>query len=74
MLPFFSSAIIPADRMGPGIRQFAEYQPFTPVIESVRGLLNGTPSAGDTVAAVAWSVAIGVVGYAWALRRFTRRA
>ena len=37
MLPFFSSAIVPAEKMGPGLRQFAEYQPFTPMIETVRG-------------------------------------
>jgi ABC-2 type transport system permease protein len=73
MLPFFSSAIIPADKMGPGIRQFAEYQPFTPIIESVRGLFAGTPSAGDTVAAVAWSAGIAVVGYVWAMTRFSKR-
>ena len=42
MLPFFSSAIVPAAKMGQGIRQFAEYQPFTPIIESLRGLLAGT--------------------------------
>ncbi|MFL6123159.1 ABC transporter permease [Actinophytocola sp.] len=73
MLPFFSSAIIPAEKMGPGIRQFAQYQPFTPIIETVRGLLNGTPAAGDTIAAIAWCVGIGVVGYVWALTKFTRR-
>ncbi|PPK63840.1 ABC transporter permease [Actinokineospora auranticolor] len=73
MLPFFSSAIIPADKMGPGIRQFAEYQPFTPIIETVRGLFNGTPSTGSTLAAIGWCVGIGVVGYAWALAKFTKR-
>lgn len=74
MLPFFSSAIVPAGMMGPGIREFAEYQPFTPIIESVRGLLDGTPSNGHTIAAVAWSVGIAVVGYAWARAKFTKRA
>jgi len=73
MLPFFSSAIIPADRMGPGIRQFAEYQPFTPIIESVRGLFTGTPDTGATIAALAWCTGIGVLGYVWALRKFARR-
>ena len=56
MLPFFSSAIVPADKMGPGVRQFAEYQPFTPIIETLRGLLNGSPGTGDLVAALAWCV------------------
>jgi len=74
MLPFFSSAIAPADKMGAGVRQFAEYQPFTPIIESVRGLLNDTPSTGYTIAAIAWCVGIAVVGYVWAGAEFSRRA
>lgn len=74
MLPFFSSAIVPADKMGPGIREFAKYQPFTPIIESVRGFLNGTPSTGYTMAAIAWSVGIAVVGYVWARAKFNQRA
>ncbi|WP_018685214.1 ABC transporter permease [Actinokineospora enzanensis] len=73
MLPFFSSAIIPAEKMGPGIRQFAEYQPFTPIIETVRGLFAGTPSTGSTLAAIGWCVGIGVIGYVWSLDKFTKR-
>ena len=74
MLPFLSSAIVPADTMRTGVRQFAEYQPFTPIIETLRGLLNGTPSAGDAIAALAWCIGIAVVGYLWALATFKRRA
>ena len=74
MLPFFSSAIVPADKMGPGVRQFAEYQPFTPVIETLRGLLNGTPSASTAVVAVAWCAGIAIVGYVWARSTFRKRA
>jgi ABC-2 type transport system permease protein len=74
MLPFFSSAIVPAEKMGPGVRQFAEYQPFTPIIETLRGLLAGTPSAGDAISAIAWCVGIGVVGYLWAIATFKKRA
>jgi ABC-2 type transport system permease protein len=74
MLPFFSSAIVPADKMGPGVRQFAEYQPFTPIIETLRGLLNGTPSAGDVIPAIAWCAAITLVGYLWASSTFKKRA
>ena len=74
MLPFFSSAIVPADKMGPGVREFAEYQPFTPIIESLRGLLNGTPSTGYAIAAIAWCVGIAVVGYVWARAKFNKRA
>jgi ABC-2 type transport system permease protein len=74
MLPFFSSAIVPADKMGPGVRQFAEYQPFTPIIETLRGLLAGTPSAGDAITAIAWCVGIAIVGYLWAIATFKKRA
>ena len=74
MLPFFSSAIAPADKMGPGLRQFAEYQPFTPIIETVRGLLNGTPSTGYAIAAIAWCTGIALVGYLWARSTFKKRA
>jgi ABC-2 type transport system permease protein len=74
MLPFFSSAIVPADKMGPGLREFARYQPFTPIIETMRGLLAGTPSAGDAIAAVAWCAGIALAGYLWARATFTKRA
>jgi ABC-2 type transport system permease protein len=74
MLPFLSSAFVPADTMGTGVRQFAEYQPFTPVIETLRGLLAGDPSAGDAWAAVAWCAGIALLGYVWAITTFSRRA
>ncbi|WP_431957310.1 ABC transporter permease [Nocardia lijiangensis] len=74
MLPFFSSAIVPAEKMGPGLRQFAEYQPFTPIIETLRGLLSGAPDTGDAVTATAWCVGIGIVGYLWARSTFSKRA
>ena len=74
LLPFVSSAVVPADKMGQGVRQFAEYQPFTPIIESLRGLLAGTPSGGYAAAALAWCAGIALVGYLWALATFRRRA
>ena len=74
MLPFFSSAIVPADKMGAGVRQFAEYQPFTPIIESLRGFLTGTPATHDVLAALAWCVGIALVGYLWSRSTFTKRA
>ncbi|GAA1596225.1 ABC transporter permease [Kribbella hippodromi] len=74
MLPFFSSAIVPADKMGPGVKQFAEYQPFTPIIESLRGLLSGSAATSDLLAALAWLVGIAVVGYVWATATFKKRA
>ena len=74
LLPFLSSAIVPADKMGPGIRQFAEYQPFTPIIETLRGLLTGNPSGSNAITAIAWCAGIALVGYLWSLATFTRRA
>ncbi|WP_242578933.1 ABC transporter permease [Amycolatopsis sp. 195334CR] len=74
MLPFFSSAIAPAEKMGPGIREFAEYQPFTPIIETLRGLLTGTPEVGTALIAIGWCVGIAVVGYLWASASFKKRA
>ncbi|MFI6325040.1 ABC transporter permease [Nonomuraea sp. NPDC050556] len=74
LLPFLSSAFVPADKMGAGVRQFAEYQPFSSIIESLRGLLTGAPSTSATITAVAWCVGLGLIGYLWARRSFTKRA
>ncbi|MEV0116550.1 ABC transporter permease [Streptomyces sp. NPDC050844] len=74
MLPFLSSAFVPADTMGTGVRQFVEYQPFTPIIETLRGLLAGNPSGGDAIAAVAWCLGIALLGYLWAVSTFKKRA
>jgi ABC-2 type transport system permease protein len=74
MLPFLSSAFVPADTMGAGVRQFVEYQPFTPIIETLRGLLAGNPSGSDAIAAVAWCAGFAVLGYVWAVSTFKKRA
>ena len=74
LLPFLSSAIVPAAQMGQGFRQFAHYQPFTPIIESLRGMLAGHPSGGYAAAALAWCAGIALVGYLWARTTFSKRA
>ncbi len=74
MLPFLSSAIVPAAKMGQGFRQFAQYQPFTPIIESIRGLLSGAPSGGYAAAALGWCAGIALVGYLWSRATFIKRA
>jgi ABC-2 type transport system permease protein len=75
LLPFLSSAIVPADTMGAGVRQFAEYQPFTPIIETLRGLLAGDPaSTSSTVQAIVWCVGIAGIGFVWSLSTFKKRA
>jgi ABC-2 type transport system permease protein len=59
--------------MPSGIRWFAEYQPFTPIIETLRSLLLGTPSeAGNGWLSIAWCVAIGMVGYIWAQKNYNK--
>jgi ABC-2 type transport system permease protein len=74
LLPFLSSAFVPATSMSPGLRQFAEYQPFTPITETLRGLLVGTHIGNQWIFAVAWCVALTVVGYVASRRLFDRRA
>jgi ABC-2 type transport system permease protein len=73
LLPFLGSGFVPTDSMPAGLRWFAEYQPFTPVIETVRGLLLGTPIGHNALLAVAWCVVIGLASYLWAKRLFIRR-
>ena len=72
LLPFLGSGFVPTDSMPEGLRWFAEYQPFTPVIETLRGLLMGTSVADHAVIAVVWSVGIGLASYVWARRIFNR--
>jgi ABC-2 type transport system permease protein len=74
MLPFLSTAIVPADKMGPGAKQFAEYQPFTPIIETFRGLLFGGLHTSDVIQSVVWCAAFAVLGYLWATATFKKRA
>lgn len=74
LLPFLGSGFVPVATMPTAVRWFAEYQPFTPIIETVRGLLAGGAGLEDAVAAqaVGWCVAIGLVGYAWARSLYRR--
>jgi len=73
VLPFLSTTFIPLESMPSGIRWFAEYQPFTPVIETLRHLLLGTPSeSGNGWLSIAWCAAIAVVGYFWAQKNYNK--
>jgi len=71
-LPFISSAFVPPDTMPGGVRWFAENQPFTPIIETLRGLLTGTPIGANAFLAVAWCAVIAAVGYLWARTLYDR--
>ena len=74
ILPFTSSAFVRPDSMPAGIRWFAEYQPFTPVIDTVRGLLLGTPIGNSAILAVAWCVGLTVIGFLWARAVYNRNS
>jgi len=72
MLPFLSSAFVPTAAMPWGLRHFAEYQPFTPMIDSLRALTSGAEAGWDLWLAIGWCVLIAIVGYLWSKRLFTR--
>jgi ABC-2 type transport system permease protein len=72
LLPFISSAFVPPGDMSGSVRWFAEHEPFTPVIDTLRGLLTGTPDGGTTLAAVVWCAGLALAGYLWA-RALSRR-
>jgi ABC-2 type transport system permease protein len=72
LLPLISSGFVPTESMPAGVAWFAEHQPFTPIIETLRGLLTGTPIGNDAVVALAWCVALTVAGYLWARAAFNR--
>ncbi|WP_335936586.1 ABC transporter permease [Streptomyces sp. PTD5-9] len=69
-LPFLGSAFVPADSMSPGLRWFAQYQPFTPMTETLRGLLSGSPIGDNGWISLAWCAGIALVGYVWSRSLF----
>ncbi|MEU0821521.1 ABC transporter permease [Streptomyces mirabilis] len=72
LLPLISSAFIPADTMPGWFQPIAEYQPFTPAIETLRGLLLGTEIGNNGWIAIAWCVGLTVLGYRWSTACFNR--
>jgi ABC-2 type transport system permease protein len=72
VLPFLSSAFVPADSMPAGVRWFTAHQPFTPVVESLRALLTGAPVGNTAYLALAWCAAIALAGHLWARAAFRR--
>src|SRR4029450_1731204 len=72
LLPFLGSGFVPTEWMPAGLRWFAEYQPFTPMIETLRGLLLGTAIGNSAILAIAWCVGITVASYLWARAAFNR--
>jgi ABC-2 type transport system permease protein len=72
ILPFISSGFVPTDAMPAGVRQFAEHQPFTPMIDTLRALVTGAEAGSDLWLAIGWCVLISVLGYLWSRRLFLR--
>jgi ABC-2 type transport system permease protein len=72
LLPFLSSGFVPTESMPDGLSWFAQNQPFTPVIETLRGLLFGTPIGNSGIVSIAWCVALSVVAYVWSTRLYEK--
>jgi ABC-2 type transport system permease protein len=72
-LPYASSAFVPVDTMPGWLHGFAAHQPVTPIVETLRGLLLGTPVGSEAWTAVAWCAGILAVSIAAAAALFRRR-
>jgi len=72
LLPFLGSGFVPTDSMPAAVGWFADYQPFTPVMETLRGLLLGTAIGNNAILAVAWCTVITLVSYLWAKKLYNR--
>lgn len=72
LLPFLGSGFVPTESMPTAIGWFAEYQPFTPVMETLRGLMFGTAIGKSGFLAVGWCVLLTVVSFLWARRLYNR--
>ncbi|MET8373519.1 ABC transporter permease [Micromonospora profundi] len=72
LLPFLGSGFVPTDSMPTPVRWFADHQPFTPVMETLRGLFFGTGIGSNAIEAVAWCAAISVVCFFWARALYNR--
>jgi ABC-2 type transport system permease protein len=73
-LPFISSAFVPTATMPAVVRVFAENQPVTAIVDTVRSLLNAQPIGNEIWIALAWCVGITVVAYVFAMRAYKRMA
>jgi ABC-2 type transport system permease protein len=73
LLTFFGSGFVRIQTMPGGLRQFAEYQPFTPVTDTLRGLLTNAAVGDHAIVAIAWSVGIALAAYLWATHLYNWR-
>ncbi|MWB99295.1 ABC transporter permease [Agromyces seonyuensis] len=73
-LPYLSSAFVPVDTMPEWLQRVAEHQPVTPIIETIRGLLMGTPIDDQAWWAVGWCVLLIAIGVVWSTWAFGRKS
>jgi ABC-2 type transport system permease protein len=73
-LPFISSAFVPTETMPSVVRAFAENQPVTSIVETIRALLSSQPVGNDIWVALAWCLGILIVAYLFAMRAYKRKA
>ncbi|MFC4553916.1 ABC transporter permease [Georgenia faecalis] len=72
-LPFISSAFVPTDTMPGPVRAFAENQPVTSIVNTMRGLFADQPVGTEIWVALAWCVGVTVVAFALALVTYRRK-
>jgi ABC-2 type transport system permease protein len=72
-LPLVSSAFVPTNTMPGAVRAFAEYQPVTSIVNTIRDLYSRQPVGGDIWIALAWCAGILIVAYAFAMLMYRRR-
>lgn len=73
LLPFISSAFTPTETMPPAVRAFAENQPVSSIIDTLRSLLNSEPVGSEIWTALAWCLGIMIVAYIFAMRAYKRK-
>jgi len=72
-LPFISSSFVPVETMPKALGTFAKHQPFTPMVEVLRSLLNGTPVENSGWIALAWCAGILIAAWFLAMRVYKRQ-
>lgn len=72
-LPLISSAFVPTKTMPSGVRAFAENQPVTSIVETIRALLFNQPVGNEIWVALSWCIGIMIVAYFFAVRAYKKR-
>lgn len=73
-LPYLSSAFVPVDSMPAWLQPLAAHQPITPIVDTIRGLLTGTPLGAAPLWAIGWCLVILTAAVIWGSWLFRRKA